>query len=75
MAPYLASQLMREPEQCSVLLMPKRVGNKQTISPLKQVAEAFQFTADYHSSDNATNREPCMEAFPQRWLVRILLTC
>ena len=41
MAPYLASQLMREPEPCSVLLMAKRAGNKQTIFPLKQLAKDF----------------------------------
>ena len=37
------SQLMRELEPCSVLLIAKRAGNKQTISPLKQLAKAFQF--------------------------------
>ena len=43
MTPYTALQLMREPDPDSVLLMTKRAGNKQTISPLKQLAKAFQF--------------------------------
>ena len=63
MAPYLASQLMREPRPCSVLIMAKRAGNKQTISPLKHLAEAFQFFSVYHSSHNTTTGELCMEAF------------
>ena len=41
MAPYLVSQLMREPEPGSVILMAKRAENKQTISPLRQLAEDF----------------------------------
>ena len=54
MAPYIASQLMREPDPDSVLLMAKKAGNKQTISPLKQLAEAFQFFSVHHSSHNTT---------------------
>ena len=49
---------MRELEPCSVLLIAKRAGNKQTISPLKQLAEAFQIFSVYHSSHNATTGDP-----------------
>ena len=41
MALHLATQLMRELEPVSVVLMDKRANNKQTISPLKQLTEDF----------------------------------
>ena len=51
MAPYLVYQLMRELEPGSVILMAKIVENKQTISPLRQLAKesvlwciSFKFT-------------------------------
>ena len=58
MAPYPASQLMRESKPSYVILIANRAGIKQVISDLKQLGDKFQLFGVFKTSHIATNREP-----------------